>query len=70
MSALDTESATMSADAEHGELSWLDHPTCAELAWLDTLKRRVVSPAKTDVDSSGGPGAPHALLDVRLQKHR
>lgn len=70
MTALESEASGGAAGDEPRELSWLDHPTCEELAWLDTLRRRVVSRTKPDTDTIGEPLVAHALLDGRVLKHR
>ena len=71
MSTLETETSACSAGDEPRDLSWLDHPTCEELAWLDTLRRRVVARTKPDVETAVAELAVgHALLDGRVLKHR
>ncbi|MDB5213185.1 MAG: hypothetical protein JWO86_1112 [Myxococcaceae bacterium] len=59
MTAPSTEAATV--DEDDRGLTWLDHPTCEELAWLATLRRR-----------SSSPDDPrdHALLDTPILKQR
>lgn len=70
MTTLDTGTSVDAAGEESRELSWLDHPTCEELAWLDTLRRRVVARTKPESDVAGESPADHALLDRRVLKHR
>jgi hypothetical protein len=61
MTAPFTEAATV--DEDKHDLTWLDHPTCEELAWLATLRRRASSPVRDD------PRA-HTLLDTPILKQR
>lgn len=70
MTTLESGTSVDAAGEPSRQLSWLDHPTCEELAWLDTLRRRVVSRPKPESDVAGESPADHALRDSRVLKHR
>lgn len=58
-----------SSDDEHRELSWLDHPTCEELAWLEHLRLRVAA-RRPGAEPVSDAAASLPLFGLRLLKHR